>query len=53
MQGKYLLRAGAAKAALIGNDTAEAYSPLANVDGSKASDILKFSKAGMPAVRAF
>lgn len=60
MQGLYLVRAGAARMGLYGNDLEEAYYPTGNLDAdgelfdaSKHSYVLRFEKDEIPPVDAF
>ena len=60
MQGRYLVRAAAAKMGLYGNDLEEAYYPVAETDaGGNALDasqrdyFLHFSKEELPSVQGF
>lgn len=60
MQGLYLVRAGAARMGLYGNDLEEAYYPTADLDAdgepfdaSKHSYVLRFEKDEIPPVDAF
>jgi hypothetical protein len=60
MRGKYLVRAVAAKLGLYGNDSEEAYYPLANTDGSgeplngtKHAYVIRFDEDEIPPVEAF
>ena len=60
MRTKYLARAAAARIGLYGNDTVEAYYPIANhdaagdaLDGSKHDYIMRFEKEELPKVDAF
>jgi len=60
MQGKYLVRAAAAKVGLYGNDQEEAYYPATEVDGagnaldaSKRGYVMRFSKDQLPPVMGF
>lgn len=60
MRGKYLVRAVAAKLGLYGNDTVEAYYPIANtddtgepLDGATQEYVVRFERDDMPPVDAF
>ena len=60
MQGKYLLRAAAAKFGLYGNDQEEAYYPStqsdatgAALDASKSGYVMRFGKDQLPPVKGF
>ena len=60
MQGKYLLRAAAAKSGLYGNDQDEAYYPStqsdaagAALDASKSGYVMRFGKDQLPPVKGF
>ncbi|MGB6033638.1 MAG: DUF1254 domain-containing protein, partial [Bacteroidota bacterium] len=60
MRGKYLTRASAAMIGLYGNTHYEAFYPMCSVDekgeqldGSKNSYVMHFTKENIPAVRAF
>jgi hypothetical protein len=60
MQGKYLVRAAAAKLGLYGNDQEEAYYPATQedvggnaLDASKSGYVIRFSKDQLPPIKGF